>query len=321
MATPNTNFSTLIATTLQNFSNKIVNNVMTNNALFYLLNKAGNVKVISGGRQFIHQVLYSQNSSFGARGKLDTIDLPVTDPITVSEWDIKNINGSIVLPTMDVAMNAGSREKLLDYANAKRLEAEVSMGEVMGDQVFAESPGTNDMDSIPIIIAEDVTASTSVGGINQSAQSWWRNQSYDTAVTAFNTSNAGVNAIDTSLNNATFGKMGPKVIVTTKAIFTLYMLSLTSNARYMNMELGDAGFKALQYATIPFVFDDNCPSGNLYGIDTDNLKLQVLAQGNMKMTSFQVARNQLAESALFYMFCNLTCGSRRTNFVIDSITG
>lgn len=326
MAVNNANFSTLISTTLQNFSNKIMDNVVTNNTLARHLMQKGNVKVVSGGRNFVHQIFYAQNSSFQARGKLDTISTPVTDPITASEWNVKILDGSIVLPTLDVAMNAGDREKLLDYTNAKRMEAEVSMGELLGDQVFNTAVGTNDFDSIPRIISEDPASDTDVGGISSSSgnATWWRNYSYDTVVTAFGTSQAGVNAIDQSVNGATKGTMGPKIIITTSAIFTLYMLTLTNNVRYMTSDLegkGDAAFRHLMYANMPFYFDDNCPSGNLYGIDTDSLKLQVLGQGNMKQTPFQFKTDQLAESALMYLFANLTCGSRRTNFVIDSITG
>ena len=200
------------------------------------------------------------------------------------------------------------------------------MGELLGDQVFNSSVGANDMDSIPRIISEDPTADTDVGGIDSTSgdATWWRNYSYDTVVSAFNTSQAGINAIDTSLNNSTFGTQGPKLLVTTKAIFTLYMLALTPNVRYMTDDLsskGDAAFRHLMYATLPFYSDDNCPTGNLYGIDTENLKLQILGQGNMRQTPFMFKTDQLAESALMYLFANLTCGSRRTNFVIDSITG
>lgn len=318
---PNTNYTTLIVTTLNNQSAKIINNVMTNTSLTRHLRLKNNVKIIPGGRKFTHPLLYAKNSSFQARTKLETIDLPVTDPLTDSEWDIRILDGSIVLPTLDVAMNAGSKEKLLDFANAKALEAQVSMVELLSDQIWKGSPnGTTDFDSIPSIIRENVSESADVGGINQSSNTWWRNYSYDTAVSAFNTSNNGMNAIDTALNEATFGMMGPKIIVTTKKIFTLYMIGLSNNARYQTMGVGDAAFRELQYGTMPFIADDDCPTGNLYGIDTDNVRLQILAGGNFKKTEFRNATNQLVESALFYLFANLTCGSRRTNFVVDSIT-
>jgi len=319
----NPNYTTLIASTLENRSDKIFNNVISNNAVLFMLQKAGNIRIKQGGRLFLHPILYKKNSSFQARSKLDTISLPVTDPVTDSQWDIKILDGSVVLPTLDVAMNSGSREKVRDYIADKELEAETSMTEILGDQMMNTSVGSNDLDSVPRIISETPSSDTDVGGIDSSssANSYWRNEAYATVVSGWNTSQEGLNALDTALNNATFGKQGPKLIATTKAIFTLYMLGLTTNVRYANLEMGDAGFKALQYATIPFVFDDNCPSGNLYGIDTDALRWQVLAQGNMRRTPFQWAHNQLVESSLMYIFSNLTCGSRRTNLVMNSITG
>ena len=324
MATNNANFSTIIATTLQNFSNTILDNVITNNTVLRYLLKPGNVKIVSGGRQFVHQVLYSTNSSFAARGSLDAITVPNTNGITASQWDIKVVSGSIFLPILDVAMNGSDKEKLLDYTNAKKMEAEVSMGEVLGDQSFNATVGANDWDSIPRIISETPSLDTDVGGIDSTSgnATWWRNYSHDTAVTAFNTGSAGVIAMDTSLNEATVGVLGPKLIVTTKSIYTLYQAGLTVNQRYSmsDMSMAGTGFKSLVYADIPFVFDDNCPAGNMYGIDTDNLRLQILAQGNMKNTPFTIKTAQLGESAFLYLFANLTCGSRRSNFVIDSIT-
>lgn len=320
----NPNFTTLIATTLQNFSNKIMDNVILNNATLYFMKKAENIKIVSGGRQFVEQLLWRTNSSFGARASLDPIPTPVTDPLSASQWNIKVISGSIVLPTLDVAMNAGSKEQLIDYARTKSVEAETSMSNVLGAQLMNTNVTSVDFDSIPRIIANVPTAQTDVGGIDSStsANAAWRNYVYTTAVSAFNTSQNGLNAIDTSLNASTFGRMGPKLMVTTKAIFTLYQLSLTPNVRYTpDMAMGNVGFKALQYATIPIVFDDNCPAQRLYGIDTEAIKLKMLGQGNFKQTPFQMKFDQLAEAALLYVFGNLTCDQRRTSFVITTISG
>lgn len=324
MAVGNTNFSTLITTTLQNLPGDLFDNVVTNNSSLYLLQKKGNVKIVAGGRQFTQALIFAQNSTFRARGKYETIDTTIQDNATRSTWDIKNINGSVAISNIEIAMNAGDKEKLIDLAEEKKMEAEIAMTEIMGDQVFNTSFGSNDLDSIPKIISTTVSTDTnSVGGIDSSAtgQEFWRNYVYATAVTAFGTAQAGLNAMDLTLNGCTFGRMGPKAIITTKAIFTLYQLALTQNARYTDMALADAGFKNLQYATLPVMFDDNCPSGRMYFIDTDSLKLQILAQQNMKSTEFMQSHTQLIQLMLMNVSCNLTCGSRRTNGVIASITG
>lgn len=323
MATGNSNYSSLITTTLQNHGREIFDAVSTNNALAWMLKKSGNIKVVKGGRTFTHPLIYGTNSSFKSYGKYDTFDTPVTDLVTRAEYPIKVIGGSVVLSTIDLAMNAGDREKLLDLAEEKKQEAEISFSELMGDQVFADGTVANDFDGLQHLINEAPASQTDVGGIDPSASgnSYWQNYSYDSVVSAFNTSNEGHTAMNDVVLNTTFGRMGPRAIFTTKTIYGLYEIGLTSNIRYSNQEMADAGFTNLLYKTLPVMFDDNCPTGNMYFVDTDSLWLQVLAQANMQVTQFQQKDDQLFSIALMYLAGNLTTGSRRTNGVIDSITG
>jgi hypothetical protein len=317
----NTSYTSLITTTLQDHGKEIFDQVSTNNALYWMLKKAGNIKVRPGGRTFTHPLLYGTNSSFQMYNKLDPISLPVTDLVTRAEYSIKVAAGSIVLSTIDMAMNAGDKAKLIDYADEKRMEAEVSMSQLLGAQVYKDGSVSKDFGGLQYLISESPSTQTDVGGIDSSTYSYWRNYSYGTVVSAFNTSSAGLTAFNTCLNEATFGSIGPKAIFTTKTIYQLYELGQTSNIRYQRTDLADAGFRHLEFATLPILFDDNCPSGNAYFVDTDSLWLQVLAQANMQVTQFEQQTDQLASAALMYLAGNLTTGSRRTNAVIDSITG
>lgn len=321
MATGNTNYTTLITTTLQDHGRQIFDAVSTNNALFFMLNKAGNIKVRPGGRTFTHPIIYATNPSFAMYNKMDAISLNLTDNITRAEYNVKVAAGSIALSTIDLAMNAGDREKLLDLADEKRLEAEISMGELMGDQAFKDGSDTKDFGGLQFLIHETPSSQTDVGGINASANTYWQNYTDNTTVSAFNTSNTGLTAWNTALNGTTYGRQGPKAVFTTKAIYGLYEIGLTSNIRYARTDLADAGFRHLQYTTMPVLFDDNCPAQNTYFVDTDTLWLQVLAQANMKVTQFQMQTDQLASSALMYIAGNITTGSRRTQGVINATSG
>lgn len=323
MASGNSNYNTLITTTLQNHGKEIFDSVSTNNALAWLLKKKGNIKIVNGGRTFTHPLIYATNSSFQSYAKLDTISLPVTDNATRADYPIKVLAGSIVLSTIDLAMNAGSREKLIDLAEEKKMEAEISMSQLMGSQVFADGTNANDFDGLQHLISETPATQTDVGGIDPSAtgNTYWRNYSDDSAVSAFNTSNEGLTAWNTAVNSTTFGRLGPKAVFTTSTIYGLYEIGLTSNIRYTNTEVADAGFQHLMYTKMPVFFDDNCPAGNTYFVDTDSLWLQVLAGANMQVTQFQQKDDQLASTSLMYLAGNLTTGSRRTQGVIDSTTG
>ena len=220
-------------------------------------------------------------------------------------------------------MNAGDREKLLDLADEKKLEAEISMTELMGDQMWKDGTTAADFDGLQHLINISPSTQSDVGGIDPSASGneYWQNNANTSGTAAFNTSQAGLTIMNSVLNNTTFGRQGPKAVFTTKAIYQLYELGLTSNIRYARTDLADAGFRHLQYTTMPVLFDDNATADNMYFVDTNSLWLQVLAQANMEVTQFQLKQDQLASSSLMYIAGNLTTGSRRTQGVATSITG
>ena len=269
MATGNTSFSKAITLTLQDHGAEIFDAVSTNNALLYMLKKRGNIKIRPGGRSFTHPIFYKQNSSFKTYAKLDVIDTPIMDDITRAEYPIKIVAGSLVLSTFDEATNAGDKTKLLSLVEETRMAAEISMSEVMGDQVFADGSGAKDFDGLQHLIADSPSTQTDVGGINPSTtgNEYWRNTATSTTVTAFNTSSEGLTAMNTLLNTCTYGRQGPRAIITTKTIYGLYEIGLTSNIRYATTEMADAGFQHLAYTTMPVLFDDNCPASHLYMVN------------------------------------------------------
>ena len=316
----NTNFDRVATATLQSHGKEIFDNITTNNALLYMLRKRDNIKIVSGGRTFTHPLFYKINTSFRAYAKLEAIDTPIMDDITRADYPIKVIAGSLVISTLEEAMNAGDKEKLLDLADTVRMAAENSMSEVLGDQVFADGSVANDFDGLQHLIALSPSTQTDVGGINPTTYSYWRNYINTTGTAGFNTNLAGLSLMNTALNQTTFGRKGPRAIITTKAIYALYEIGLTANVRYATTELADAGFLHLAYTTMPVLFDDNCPAYYMYFVDTDSLWLQVLSRGNLEITPFEYSHNQLSRTALMYIFGNLTTGSRRTNGLLTAIT-
>jgi len=323
MATGNSSYTRIITQTLQNHGTEIFNAVAQNNAFLYMLQKRENIKIVRGGRTFTHPIRFANNASFKMYGKLDPIDTPIPDNLTRAEYQIKVAAGSLVISTLEEAQNSGDREKLIDLIEFCRMDAEDSMANLLGAQVFATGTNSNDFGGLALLINSSPSTQSDVGGINPSTSgnTYWRNI-VGSPVTAFNTSNEGVTAMNALMTLATFGRFGPTAVFTTKTVYNLYELSMTSNIRYQSTELstGDTKFLHLAYGTLPVLFDDNCTTDVLYMVDMDSLWLQVLAQGNNRITSFEPSHNQLSRTALMYLFGNLTCGSRRTQGYL-SVTG
>lgn len=315
----NTSFGRLVTTTLQSHGTEIFDAVSTNNALFYMLKKRGNIRLSPGGRKFTHPIYWAQNSTFQSYAKNAAIGTSIQDDITRAEYDIKCIAGSLALSKQEEAMNAGSKEGLIKLAREVKEGAEISMVEVMGNQVWAAGSG-DDFDGIQSFIEKVVPASQTLspGGIARGTYSYWRNQKGATDASDFSTASTGMELWNTLLNDCTFGNQGPTAVFTTKTVYAIYESTLTTNQRYYQTELADAGFRHLAYATMPLLFDDNCPSQGTYFLDLNSLWLQLLARGNFQTTPFQDSINQLTRVALMYVFGNITCGSMRTQGFITT---
>ena len=310
-----TSWNAAATRTNPNWGDEIFDGISTNNAVVWLLRQAGNVKVVDGGRTFTHPLLYQTNTSFAARAATATIPTPDPDVITRSEWPIRTIDGSVTISLLEDAQSQGE-SALIGLLEEKKLEAEVSMTEVLGDELVDGSGTAPSWDSLETIIS--TTNTTTVGGIAGSSADW---QNYQAAIAgAFNTSNNGITAMDTAVRGTSFGSRGPRVSFTTSAVWGLYYISQAGNIRYYNEELADAGFQHLNFRTLPVLWDDNIDAGLLYLVDTDSLWLQVLRKGNMVTSKFRESVDQLSLVSLMYIFGNLTTGSRRTQGVVTGIT-
>lgn len=297
-----------------NYGDEIFDGISTNNAFVWVIRQSGNIKVVEGGRTFTHPLLYQVNTSFAARSALASIPTPDPDVLTRSEWTQKTISGSTTISTLEDAQNMG-KAQLISLLEEKRQEAEISMTEILGDQLVSGTGTGDNWDSLATI--NGPTNTTTVGGIAGTDASW-RN-AVGTAVTAFNTTNNGITSMDATLRAATFGSRGPRIIFTSPTIWGLYYISQAGSIRYYNEELADAGFKHLNFNTLPVLWDDNI-SGQMKLVDTDSLWLQVLSKGNLVTSKFRESVDQLSMVALTYIFGNITTGSRRTQGFI-AITG
>ncbi len=310
-----TNYSTAQTSRTQpNFGEEIFDGISTNNALVWMLRQAGNIKVSEGGRVFTHPLMFALNTSFAARAHDASIPTPDAQTHTHSEWAVNTISGSITLFKLHQAMNQG-KPVILKYLEEKKQSAITSFTEILGDEIVAGTGTAPHWDSLGTIAS--TTNTTTVGSIAGSDATW---QNYAAATVAFSTANAGITAMDLAVRSCTFGNKSPTAIFTTSTVFGYYYISQAGNIRYYNEELADAHFEHLNFGKRPVLWDDNVPSGRMYFVDTDSLWLQVLSKGNIVTTDFLPSATQLSDSAMMYIFGNLTTGSRRTQGVVSAIT-
>jgi hypothetical protein len=61
MAAPNSNYSEILTTTIDNYSSTLRDNVLNHNSLLMRLNKKGNATPASGGVKLLENLMYAEN--------------------------------------------------------------------------------------------------------------------------------------------------------------------------------------------------------------------------------------------------------------------
>ncbi len=87
MAFPN--ISDIVATTIQNRSRKIADNVTKNNGLLTYLNRRGNMRTISGGTSILEELSFAENGNAGYYSGYDLLPVQAQDVISAAEFTIK----------------------------------------------------------------------------------------------------------------------------------------------------------------------------------------------------------------------------------------
>jgi hypothetical protein len=77
MAFPNV--SDVLATTIENRSRKIADNVTKNNALLTYLDKRGNTKTVSGGSVIFQELSFAENGNAGWYSGYDLLPVAAQD--------------------------------------------------------------------------------------------------------------------------------------------------------------------------------------------------------------------------------------------------
>lgn len=317
MADPNVGL--LLSTTLKKYRKTLVDQIHKSNAVFYYLKQQGNIKEEDGGERIVVPVMYGKNSTAGSYSGYDSLDVTPQTGIDSAEFNWKQYSVSIAISGEEERKNAGS-SKIIDILEARTKQARMSMTEQLSTGLFSDGTGNGGKDLTGLEAM--VTNSGTYGGINSATFTWWQ-AGVDTASEAL-----GLSKMRVGFNTASLGgKDTPDLIVTTQSLYQSYegLLTATSPAvPYFPSEgtkkLGDGGFQVLEFKGTPIVWDELCPSGNMYFLNTNHMNLTVHRDANFEVTDFVKPENQDARVAQILFMGNLTCDRRKSFYKLTSKT-
>jgi hypothetical protein len=178
-----------------------------------------------------------------------------------------------------------SMKKFLEGLNSDLWRAETAAGSNGSSRQYLGSVRTyfnrglgTDGGAIPSALAEQTGAAvgtglTLVGNIDRATNG---NAYHSTPI--FHTTVAAGAITLLKLNNvislAVCDPDSPDLLVTTRGNFDEIMALIQQYQRYDSSALADAGFDAIRYRSCDVVFDQACPSANLFALNTNYIKLR-----------------------------------------------
>lgn len=311
MAFANASISDIVATTIQNRSGKIADNVTENNALLKVLSKRGNVKPFSGGNVILQELSFRENGNVGYYSGYDELPTAAQDVISAAEYSIKQAAAPVVISGLEELQNSG-KEQIIDLLAGRIEVSEASLSNLLANGAYSDGLGSGgkQVTGLNAAVPVDPTSGT-YGGIDRATWAFWRNQSDNDSSAASPTTIQGIfNALYASLCR---GSDHPDLIVLDNATWATYMASLQANQRFMDADTADLGFPTVKFMGTNVVLDGgiggNCPTNTAFFLNTKYLFWRPHSKRNMVPLSPQkrYAVNQDAEVQIVAWAGNLTC--------------
>lgn len=278
---------------------------------------------VDGGDVITASLEYAANGTVAWYSDMETIATSRQDVFDRAEFSWKEIAGTVAHSELESAINQGSAKKF-DLLQGKLKNLRSSFDNLINAALYADGTGSSskEIGGLQLIVSSTPTTGT-VGGINRANFSFWRSQQSSGAKTtsAFDNLRATMRSIYNLCSNGVGGKH-PQFGVTTRTVFEGYGGLLLANERFTDKSSGDGSFKneVIKFAGMKLAYDNDCPSGLMYFLNPQFLKL-AYAKGHWYKASDPVEpANQTAKVFKVHSIANLITTNSRMLGAITAIT-
>jgi hypothetical protein len=314
MAFANPSISDVIATTIQNRSGIIADNVTKNNALLSRLKQRGNIKKFSGGNVILQELSFAENANAGYYSGYETLPVAAQDVISAAQYDIKQAACPVTISGLEQLQNAG-KEQIIDLLEGRIAVAESTMANLISSGLYSDGTGYGGKEITGLNLQVPINPATgSPGGIDRQTWNFWRSKFFDF------TTDGG--AVVSSSNIQTYfnklwaqlvrGNDRPDLIIVDSILWGFYMNSLQAIQRFTSSESATLGFVTTKFMDADVVLDGGiggfCPSNTGFFLNTKYLFYRPHAQRDMVALSpgKRYSVNQDAEVQILAWAGNLT---------------
>jgi len=310
---------TFYTTTWAYRKKKAVEQAYLKTPFIYWLRSRDRVENIAGHRRIEIPLEYGDNETIRWISKGDSVPITDSELATMAYEDWKSVSVSVVRWFQDEQQNRG-KARMINLAELKLGAAERGLYEEFERVVFADGTGAKEPNGLQNLVSATPTTGT-IHGINRANETWFRNQQKtSTGVSGLNL----ISDMRNCLNNVikySRAEISDIVIVTDQTVFELYEEEGYEIYQLQDNTLYDAGFDTLQYRKRPIMWCPSAPSGNMYFLNTNYMRLVCDESYWMDMTDWKSIPNQPHDRvAQIVAVMNMTCSRPIVNVVLTGIS-
>ena len=299
----------------------LVDNVFTGNPVLTKLMSKNKI-MFDSGKSIRVPILYGKKKA-GSYSGMDRFDITPVQTRTVAEWNWKAVYANVTIVGDDVDMVEGD-EKIIGLVENEIKEAELTLKDFISDMLYKDGTGNNSKDFDGL---DNAIGLSSYGGISPADVG-------DTAYSGAYTGGTWSSCVDSTggactlsrikglIGNCTYGTEVPDLIITTQTLYDTLWAQVQPQQRYLNPNtpLAKVGWSGIQIDGTQIVVDRHCPSGYMYGLNTDYFKFVIHKKKNFKWTGNKELLDADAYVRQLLLKANLLTTARRYHFKASSLT-
>ncbi|RPJ39778.1 MAG: phage major capsid protein [Planctomycetaceae bacterium] len=311
MPIPNTDYTELITTTLDNYRDELADNILNHNPLLARLNKKGNVDPASGGARLLENLMYAENGTALWYSGYEQLSTDASDTLTSAAFDWKQFNVMVTMSGLEELQNNG-KYAVFNWLKSRIRVAEITAKNAIAAALFFSNTenGGKSIGGLQHLVA-DLPTSGIVGGIDSAGQLWWRNQIYDFSTEGPTASATTITHAMNEIHRRTIrGTDHVDFWVAGGTYFTFFEESMQPNQRFMSSSRGETGFESYRYKGGDVFFDENCSATRMYALNTDYIFLRPHTDRNFITMKERTPTNQDATIVPMFWAGNMTVSNR-----------
>lgn|SRR5665213_2347245 len=337
------NLDTLFGTSLAAYKKTLVDNIGATNAFFFEIMKKDLYESQEGA--FVQIPLMYALAPADSYDGYDELSTLPTDGITDAIFQWRQCASPIAYSEKERKQN---KNKIIDLVQARIKQAEMGLQEYFSQSLLwgaaadggsLISPRTSavngslSIDPLPEMIMFDPTQNLSIGNVNQSTNTWWRNKTLTSAATGYD---AFLLEFDHIFNSAGLGTGGkPTLVLVDQTSYELFVHALYQKYRQIksddNFPFENTLFKGAHVCMddkVPDVYSGTASAatyGSAFFINSQFFKLIYEAESDFEMLkdengkTFQKPTNGDSRVAHVAWMGNTTVSNRRKQAVMGKI--